>query len=79
MDRKRLCLILSEILNGADIEPYKVGCKHLNLAANVCGYIPVSLGKLIKEGILSDISSIHRITIDQATEEKKNGEAVPDN
>lgn len=130
MDRKRLCLILFEILNGADIgnhdkkkdykglfdeiydgplliaekillshepvyglpwrlnihghdhsniEPYKVGCKHLNLAANVCGYMPVSLGKLIKEGILSDISSIHRITIDQATEEKKNGEAVPDN
>ena len=63
----------------SNIEPYKVGCKHLNLAANVCGYMPVSLGKLIKEGILSDISSIHRITIDQATEEKKNGEAVPDN
>ena len=61
------------------IEPYKIGCKHLNLAANVCGYIPVSLGKLIKEGILSDILSIHRITIDQATEEKKKGEAVPDN
>ena len=37
----------------SNIEPYKIGCKHLNLAANVCGYIPVSLGKLIKEGILS--------------------------
>lgn len=49
----------------SNIEPYKI--------------VPVSLGKLIKEGILSDISSIHRITIDQATEEKKNGEAVPDN
>lgn len=60
------------------IEPEEQ-CKHLNVAANVCGYMPVSLGKLIKEGILSDISSIHRITIDQATEEKKNGEAVPDN
>ena len=42
-------------------------------------YMPVSLGKLIKEGILSDILSIYRITIDQATGEKKNGEAVPDN
>ena len=39
----------------SNIEPYKIGCKHLNLAANVCGYMPVSLGKLIKEGILSDI------------------------
>ena len=63
----------------SNIEPYKIGCKHLNLAANVCGYMPVSLGKLIKEGILSDILSIYRITIDQATGEKKNGEAVPDN
>lgn len=28
------------------IEDYAEGCKHLNLAANVCGYTPVSLGKL---------------------------------
>ena len=33
------------------IEDYAEGCKHLNLAANVCGYTPVSLGKLIKDGI----------------------------
>ena len=44
------------------IETSTEGCKHLNLAANVCGYTPVSLGKLIKDGILSDISSIHRET-----------------
>ena len=48
------------------IEPYKEGCKHLNLAANVCGYTPVSLGKLIRDGILSDITSLHRMTIDYA-------------
>lgn len=52
------------------IEPYAEGCKHLNLAANVCGYTPVSLGQLIKEGILSDISSIHRQTIDRAASRK---------
>ena len=52
-------------------EPYAKGCKHLNLAANVCGFTPVSLGKLIKDGILSDIDSIHRQTIDSATERKK--------
>ena len=49
-------------------ELYKEGCKHLNLAANVCGYTPVNLGKLIKDGILSDIDSIHRLTIDHAIE-----------
>ena len=54
-----------------NMEMYKVGCKHLNLAANVCGYTPVNLGKLIKEGILSDIDSIHRITIDHAVEKKE--------
>ena len=101
MDRKRLCLILFEILNGADIgnhdkkkdykglfdEIYdgplliaeKILLSHepvygLPWCLNIHGH-----GKLIKGGILSDISSIHRITIDQATEEKKNGEAVPDN
>lgn len=49
--------------------------------ANVCDYTPVSLGKLIKGGILSDITSIHRITIDRATEKKEkwHGEAVSDN
>ena len=37
---------------------------HLNLAANVCNYTPVNLGKLIKDGALSNIKSIHRVTID---------------
>lgn len=54
-----------------NVEPYKEGCKHLNLAANVCDYTPVNLGKLIKNGILSDVHNIHRMTIDRATEKKK--------
>jgi calcineurin-like phosphoesterase family protein len=53
------------------IESYTPGCKHLNLAANVCGYTPVNLGKLIKDGALSNIKSIHRMTIDNQTEKKK--------
>lgn len=63
-----------------NVEAYKDGCKHLNLAANVCGYTPVNLGKLIKDGILSDIASIHRMTIDRATERKviRNGSRVSD-
>ena len=50
-----------------NIENYAADCEHLNLAANVCGYKPVNLGGLIKEGILSGIKSIHRQTIDRAT------------
>ena len=53
------------------VEAYAEGCKHLNLAANVCGYTPVSLGKLIKDGILSDIDRIHRKTIARASERKQ--------
>lgn len=52
-------------------EPYLEGCKHLNLAANRCNYTPVNLGKLIKEGLLSDVKNIHRMTIDRATEQKQ--------
>ena len=29
-----------------NVEPYKEGCKHINLAANVCGYTPINLGKI---------------------------------
>ena len=43
---------------------------HINAAANVCDYTPVSLGKIIKSGILKNIPSLHRITIDNATEKK---------
>ena len=52
------------------VEAYREGCKHINLAANVCGYTPLNLGKIIKEGVLSNIQSIHRITIDGAVERK---------
>ena len=53
------------------VESYREYCKHINLAANVCGYTPLNLGKMIKEGALSDIPSIHRVTIDNATKRKQ--------
>lgn len=54
------------------IEPYREDCKHINVAANMCGYTPMNLGKLIRDGILSDIPSIHRMTIDRAILKKEN-------
>lgn len=49
----------------ANAESYIEGCKHLNLASNICGYTPVNLGQLIKNGILSNIPTIHRTVIEQ--------------
>ena len=61
------------------MEDYREDCKYLNLAANVCGYTPVSLGKIIKDGILSDVPSIHRMTIDRAVEKKVQREMIKQN
>lgn len=35
----------------SNMEKYADGCKHLNVAANVCDYTPVNLGQLIKDTI----------------------------
>jgi len=39
--------------------------QHLNVTANVVGYKPVNLGEVIKSGVLKDVPTIHRITIDR--------------
>lgn len=54
----------------SNMESYREDCKHINLAANICKYTPVSLGKLIKSGILADIESIHRKAIDRQIDRK---------
>lgn len=63
-----------ETIHGHDhncVEVYKEGCKHINLTANVCRYTPLNLGKIIKEGVLAEIPSIHRMTVDKAIEKKQ--------
>lgn len=49
---------------------YPKDCRHLNLAANVCGYEPANLGKLIRDGLLSGIPTIHQLNIKRRLEEK---------
>lgn len=39
---------------------------HYNVAANAINFQPVNLGKLIKDGVLSHVQDIHRITINEA-------------
>ena len=51
--------------NGFDRE------NHLNVCSDVIGYKPVGLNALLKNGLTSKIETIHRMTIDKATERKK--------
>lgn len=44
---------------------------HLNVCAEHINYTPVPIKKVIESGILKEIPSIHRETIDMATERKK--------
>lgn len=45
---------------------------HYNVAANAINFQPVNLGKLIKDGALSHIQDIHRITINEAAKRVHN-------
>ena len=44
---------------------------HFNICAENIDYTPIRLDHLIKYGVLKNIDSIHRITIDTATERKR--------
>ena len=43
---------------------------HLNVCSDVIGYEPINLTQKLKSGLMSAITTIHRITIDSATERK---------
>ena len=45
-------------------------CTHINMASDVCNFIPIDLGKEIKNGLISKAPNYHRITIDNATYNK---------
>lgn len=45
--------------------------QYYNFCAEAIDYKPVSLGELIKEGILSKVKDIHRVTVDGAIVRKK--------
>ena len=44
---------------------------HINLASNVVHFVLFDLGAAIKEGMLSNITGIHRVTIDEASGGRK--------
>lgn len=43
---------------------------HTNMASNVCDFLPLNLKATINTGILKQINSIHRQTIDEAAKRK---------
>ena len=43
---------------------------HLNVCADVIGYIPVNMNQFMKSGAMAHVDTIHRDTIDKATERK---------
>lgn len=43
---------------------------HLNVCSDVIGYEPINLTQKLKSGLMSVITTIHRATIDSATERK---------
>lgn len=45
--------------------------KHLNVCSDMIGYTPINFNQFVKSGALAKIPSIHRVTIDGATERKQ--------
>ena len=43
-----------------------MGCKHINVAENICGYTPINLKEEIKNGLISKTDDIHRLAINHA-------------
>ena len=53
---------------------HKDDYNHLNVCAEHISYTPVRLNDIVKQGYLSKIDSIHRETIDRATDRKRKRE-----
>ena len=57
-------------IHGHDHNNFTLGTNHINCACNIIRYKPINLKDIIQSGMLKDIDSIHRLTIDFATENK---------
>jgi calcineurin-like phosphoesterase family protein len=58
-------------LHGHDHSGWNKGKNKFNFCANVIGYEPINFNQWMKQGHLAHIESIHRATIDKATERKR--------
>lgn len=44
---------------------------HFNVCSDAIGYVPINLNQMLKNGLLSKVETIHRDTINKATDRKK--------
>jgi calcineurin-like phosphoesterase family protein len=58
-------------IHGHDHSCSHIDDNHMNVCAEAINYTPINLLKLLKDGLLKNVDSIHRNTIDKATEKKK--------
>ena len=57
-------------IHGHDHVGYKRK-NHMNVCADVIGYIPVNMNRVMKSGAMAHVETIHRDTIDKAIERKR--------
>ena len=58
-------------IHGHDHSNWEVYANGFNMCAEQIGYYPIALKNLIKNGLMSHIPSIHRMTIDRAINRKE--------
>lgn len=58
-------------IHGHDHTGRKTDKRHMNVCADVVGYTPVNMNQFMKSGVLAHIETLHRDTIDAATQKKK--------
>lgn len=63
-------------IHGHDHARSDTGKNHMNVCAEHINYTPISFTGLLKNGLLKDVESIHRIIIDRATNKKRGKKTV---
>ena len=63
-------------IHGHDHARSDTGKNHMNVCAEHINYTPISFTSLLKNGLLKDVDSIHRIIIDRATNKKRGKKTV---
>lgn len=63
-------------IHGHDHARSDTGKNHMNICAEHINYTPISFTSLLKNGLLKDVESIHRVIIDRATNKKRGKKTV---
>ena len=63
-------------IHGHDHARRDTGENHMNVCAEHINYTPIFFTSLLKNGLLKDVESIHRMTIDRATSKKRGKKTV---